>query len=273
MKSLAILLLALVAASVALAEEGPKKYRTVYQALADNEVEAGRPLLPYQSDINSRNSEGQTVLCLALETFHQDTYWLVKDVLDLGADVNLICGNDFPPLVVPVISGNAPIVEALVDRGADVNAKAPGDLSAASCAYMQGHHDLAKLLERRGAFIAEHTKIGALRMNAFQNAYMRGLEQMPGNLTAAEEAQYMYDLSLECRRIGLQYETNPYQIQFDTLWIKKASAPRCDPDSGLSEQEWHEGSIDRAMTEAQQESEATGTWSADKLPPPFIGIE
>ena len=81
----------------------------------------------------------------------------VRDVLDLGADVNARDRHGQTALMLAAHAGHLALVEVLVGRGASLNTTAKHGLSALMLAVVAGHEDVALLLADAGA---EHSLRG-----------------------------------------------------------------------------------------------------------------
>ena len=262
--------LALLLAAPAIAEDEPKKYRTVLGALEDRQLEAARALLPFMSSVNAVNEDGNTALCLAAPILDSKGHWMVRDLLNAGADVNAECEGGMSALHFAVIAGRVVIIDMLLDRGADVNAAVDGWRTPVAEAYMSGDVEVAEYLESRGGYVEERIKIDSLKQAVHVETNMRLILEMPKDLSPEDKLRYRYEASLTARAEALKLETNPHQIRFDSLWLQKCwERAEYDPNSGISVEDWYGDAILNAMVEASTELEESGTFDAEKMPKPF----
>lgn len=69
-------------------------------------------------EINKIDADGKTLLYLAID--REDTQ-AVKELIEDGADVNLIAENEYSPLILACQKGNFEIIKLLIENGADIN--------------------------------------------------------------------------------------------------------------------------------------------------------
>jgi uncharacterized protein len=132
------------------------------RAASRGDVETVRLLLEKGANPNTPDADGTTVLTRALE---ENRFEVVRLLVARGARVNEASqgGNmkGMPPLILAVMSGNLPIVEALIQAGADVKATDPalGD-TALHWACSSGDVALARLFLSRGIPVDSRNAMG-----------------------------------------------------------------------------------------------------------------
>lgn len=108
-------------------------------------------------DLNIKNNEGQTPLCIVAKC----RYDLVKLLVEKGADVNLQSDEIISPLHWAVEFDNEEIVEYLLSKGADIYSRDHSYETPLHWAAWTGHYKSASLLlaygdnplvENRGGF-------------------------------------------------------------------------------------------------------------------------
>lgn len=78
-------------------------------------------LLTAGADVNAQSEGGSTALSLAISPKYEESAKIVKRLLDVGADVNLVSGVGNSPLMEAVYQGSMPVVDLLLKAGAKVN--------------------------------------------------------------------------------------------------------------------------------------------------------
>jgi ankyrin repeat protein len=100
---------------------------------------------------------------------------IIKVLIEMGADVNVIESNGLTPLHMAVIVGDVEIVEALASGGADVDAVEYNGCTPLHAAASQGFLEIAKILVDGGADISiENNK----KQTPLDLARMTGHEEM-----------------------------------------------------------------------------------------------
>src|SRR3989338_2332113 len=112
-------------------------------------------------DVNIRNWNGATPLhkAIPLENFRDDIF---LDLLNAGADKNLVDKNDLSPLAT-VINTDPPndiAVKLLTEKGADINQKSSKGATSLHAACHAGRASIVKYLVRKGADVNVPNEIG-----------------------------------------------------------------------------------------------------------------
>ncbi len=74
----------------------------------------------------------------------------VKELLALGADINIQDYNGFTALMWAIYNGHTETAKELIKAGADVNIQDDEGWTALDYAEKNGHNDTAKLLKKNG---------------------------------------------------------------------------------------------------------------------------
>jgi uncharacterized protein len=124
---------------------------TLFEAIANQDVDQIRELIDQGVDINQHDSNGsETPLSYAIE---QNQIRIVEMLLDLGADPNQLCCDDrYTSLTLAIELNNAEIVKLLLLRGADPNAGGI-DGSGLEMAAKEGKVDFVRVLLSAGAAV------------------------------------------------------------------------------------------------------------------------
>ena len=159
------------------------------------------------------------------------------------------------------------MIDLLLELGADVNAEDPeSGFTAVMQATIMNNLELAEYLESHGGTIEEEVRVSATKIAAHVDALMASLDDMPDNLSPAEQAQYEYDASINAQLKALEHETNPHALRLEKLWLEKALGRKYDPDSGMDPKEWKSEALMEAMMEAMEELDALPGWDPEELP-------
>lgn len=114
-------------------------------AALDGRTETVKELIDLGADVNARTHEGRTPLMFAVINMHAAT---VKTLLKFGADVNAQSDAGFTPLILAACSGNAGITRELLNNGADVHKTLRSGQTAIGHAKEHGYDDIVELLKR-----------------------------------------------------------------------------------------------------------------------------
>ncbi len=109
-------------------------------AVRDNHPDMARRLLDLKARVDPRNRYGETALMLAAANGDLE---LVKLLVDRGAKINLSGWN---PLIYAAWRSQTEVVRYLLDKGADIDAAAPSGVTALMMAARSGHFETVKLL-------------------------------------------------------------------------------------------------------------------------------
>lgn len=111
-----------------------------------------------------------------------EKYYVVKLLLDRGADVNLSREDGYTPLICASAAGNAKVVKLLLDKGADVNAvEKENGLSALQNACAAADEKVFDMLVERGADVQHVDKHGG---NCLEEAAFNGAKGIVEKLRA-----------------------------------------------------------------------------------------
>lgn len=116
--------------------------RMLYESSVTGNVADFKKAIEHGADVNSKNSEGQTPLCLVSKCRID----LVKLLVEKGADVNLQSDDEISPLHWAVEYDNEEIVEYLLTHGAKTDSRDKLYETPVHWAAWTGHHRSAKLL-------------------------------------------------------------------------------------------------------------------------------
>ena len=247
--------------------------RTFRELLDNFEAEAARQMVETMPDLNARDAQGDTPLCLVISAGHNDNYAAFLRLMERGANPDIECADGLRPLTKAIGFGNYPAVETLLDRGASFDYEdSQSMLPPLAMAYFTGRAAIAELLKERGAYIEEHVRVAGVRMHAYQAAYLEEIGKQPEFLDEDEKHNAMWRARLAALRATLVHETNAYQYALEDLWLRKAAFAEYKGSSGEHPYEWQKRIQRKAILEAMEELKASGGWSADKLPPPFVDI-
>lgn len=131
-----------------------KENEKLFQACFTGNVADLKLAIKECDDLNVKNNEGQTPLCLVAKC----RYDLVKLLVENGADVNLQSDERISPLHWAVEFDNEEIVEYLLSKGADINSRDHSYETPLHWAAWTGHHKAARrLLAFGGNPLAENT--------------------------------------------------------------------------------------------------------------------
>ncbi len=121
----------------------------IHEATKEGNIVFVRRGLSKGADVNAVDSDGFTVLHLAVANNHKN---IVELLVAKGADINAKDDDGFTPLHWTAIKGHKDIVELLIDNGANVNPK--GDefgMTPLHKAASKGHREITELLIANGA--------------------------------------------------------------------------------------------------------------------------
>ncbi len=124
----------------------------LYYAAYNNDVLKARIAIVLGADVNCKNLEGYTPLCIASKKGNSD---VVSLLISKGADPNVATANKFTPLMFAVMNGDMHMVMTLVNYGALTGLKNIGGYDAYELAESHGKENVAKYLKR---FHPEHKK-------------------------------------------------------------------------------------------------------------------
>lgn len=119
-----------------------KENEKFFEACITGNVSDLKQALEECADLNIKNKEGQTPLCIVAKC----RYDLVKLLTEKGADVNLQSDEQISPLHWAVEFDNEEIVEYLLSKGADINSRDHYYETPLHWAAWTGHHKSASIL-------------------------------------------------------------------------------------------------------------------------------
>lgn len=117
------------------------------EAAVTGNVIAFKEAIELGADVNTKNLEGQTPLCIVAKC----RFDLVKTLIENKADVNMQSDDKISPLHWAVEYDNVDIVEYLLKNGADTELRDGNYETALHWAAWTGHHKSAELLLQYGA--------------------------------------------------------------------------------------------------------------------------
>ncbi|GEM_PF-594365 len=118
----------------------------IISAASNGNTDLVQILLTAGANVNTKDTEGRTVLMLAVSHGH---FFTAKVLLDRGADVNAKSNTGLTSLMYAAMNGDTSIVQALLAKKADVNAK--NNKGETAIIYAKGNHYIIKLLKDAGA--------------------------------------------------------------------------------------------------------------------------
>jgi len=120
----------------------------LHDAARKGDIVKVRQLLEQGTDVNARDQDQRTPLCIAAYYGKTD---VAKLLIEKGADVNAKDKYQRTPLWMAAWEGNTDVAELLIEKGADVNAKNNNQVTPLHWAAIFGKTDVAKLLIEKGA--------------------------------------------------------------------------------------------------------------------------
>jgi len=193
-----------------------KTSKTAAELASENgKAEVAKLIAEYEADANIRRNIRSTTLDTAqggadengtdkeMATLHtaveEGNIDVVKSLLERGADINSLNGDDKTPLAIAAYKGSVEVVRLLIERGAEVDSRDKWDWTALHEASRHGHVEVARILIDHGANV---------------NARQKRL-RTPINLSAANDQLDIVKLLLE-RGADVQAEDargeTPYQV-------------------------------------------------------------
>lgn len=119
-----------------------KENEKLFEACITGNVSDLKQAIEKCDDLNIKNKEGQTPLCIVSKC----RYDLVKLLVEKGADINLQSDEIISPLHWAVEFDNEEIVEYLLSKGADIYSRDHSYETPLHWAAWTGHHKSASLL-------------------------------------------------------------------------------------------------------------------------------
>lgn len=116
-------------------------------------------LLQNESDVNRKNSMGQTALCYAASFGHKD---VVSVLMQHGATINDVenaCG--YTPLLVAIVNGRLDVVEFLIMHHADIQIVDQAGRTALMRAVTAGQEKSVQLLLQKDADVDVQANLGS----------------------------------------------------------------------------------------------------------------
>lgn len=118
----------------------------LYCAVKSGELAIVKLLLKFKADPNLATKEGVFPLHIAICKDKADLE-IITNLCDAGANINQACPEDgMTPLIVACIKGHEEVVKFLIDRGADVNLVKQNDVTPLFCASGKGNVNIVKML-------------------------------------------------------------------------------------------------------------------------------
>ncbi len=121
---------------------------SIHAAVQSGDLGQVKEFLEQGIDINSKNSDGDTALHIAVDRDYND---VAKLLIDKGADVNAKDKRNETPLYNAIYNSNKDLVSLLVNKGADVNFSASEGDSILYEAIWMDDFDIVKILVDNGA--------------------------------------------------------------------------------------------------------------------------
>jgi len=122
--------------------------RALIDAARDGNIALVRRELSRGADVNAKDSDGFTVLHLAVANNHKN---IAELLIAKGADVNAKLVDASTALHYATGNGHKEIAELLIANGADVNAKRKKGGTPLHQAAISGHKEIVELLIAKGA--------------------------------------------------------------------------------------------------------------------------
>ncbi len=120
---------------------------TLLKAAAKGDIELARRLLP-ESDIDQQDAGGSTALAMAARGGH---YYLIKLLLNSGANVNLANKRGMTPLMWATMYGNSSEVDLILEFGPTLDLKTHQGVTATMHAAKRGRYNALSMLLDAGA--------------------------------------------------------------------------------------------------------------------------
>ena len=137
------------------------------QAIGRGDLAGVRALLAECTDVDERDTYGETALIAAAHTGHKG---IVQTFLDAGSNVNAENPYGRTALMAAASRGNPDIVQSLLAAGADVNRKDHQGHTALILAAMIGHPSIAQVLLANGADPHVETERGKTALSLATNS-------------------------------------------------------------------------------------------------------
>lgn len=125
----------------------------LHDAIKHKDLDSFVGLLQDEHDPNKVNSEGQTVLHLAVSRMQDRGFTFATESLRFGADIDARDATGATALRYAAANGSVALAAELIRLGANVHTTTDGGGTALGAAYLHGHMDIARLLESHGASV------------------------------------------------------------------------------------------------------------------------
>ncbi len=131
--------------------QGHNKRTPLHSAARYKNLEVVQKLIEYDADIHAEEWLRWTPLHWALNNHKDKDGFIVRLLLEHGANVNALTKGGLTPLHLASQSGVPEVVRLLLEHGADIEAKQARGKTVLQDAAERGHDEVAKLLREHGA--------------------------------------------------------------------------------------------------------------------------
>jgi ankyrin repeat protein len=138
-------------------------------------LEVVKLLLEMGADVNIIDDDGRTPLNCALKNRHVE---VAKLLLDEGADVNIPNNSGWTPLNYASEDGHVEVVKLLLEKGADVNIPNNSGWTPLNYASEDGHIEIVKMLLEKGADVNIPNNSGWTPLTCASNGHLEVVKML-----------------------------------------------------------------------------------------------